>query len=748
LLHDGPPYANGDLHAGHALNKILKDIILRVKVQQGRRVDYIPGWDCHGLPIELKAVDAAEGKTMSPGAIRSAARKLASKTVLRQMKNFRKYAVMADWEHHWTTMDKKYEIEQLRLFQRMAASGLIYRKYKPVYWSPSSGTALAEAELEYNEDHVSKAAYVRFHVTGDTSHLPGLSESMKLYAVVWTTTSWTLPANRAIAMREDLDYHIVRMGKDAILVAERCLERVSKVIFGDGVTPEILGTVKGGLLSGLWYQNPLRGKDSHPQPLMHAKFVTADSGSGLVHCAPGHGFDDYIACNALGYSGIAPVDNDGRFTEEAFPDVPERLKGISVLENGGAAVLELLGEDVLDVHDHRHKYPYDWRTNKPIIIRATAQWFADVGSIKENALAALEEVQFVPEAGKNRLESFVKGRSEWCISRQRAWGVPIPALYNADGEAVMTDEVIECIISVIQERGMDAWWNDDQHDPAWVPASLGDPTQYTRGTDTMDVWFDSGSSWAQLDRQADVYLEGSDQHRGWFQSSLLTRVAAMVSENPTVSATGVGLSPFKTLITHGFTLDKAGKKMSKSLGNIISADDVMDGLLLPPLKKGEVGNSAPEALGPDALRLWVAGSDYTRDIVLGEPVLMSINLTLIKYRSIIKMLLGSMHESARLAPLTALDHIALVQLKNVMDEVGTHYNNHEFNKAVNFINHWVANDLSAFYIEGLKDRLYCADGGGVLEPIFTGFLRMLAPITPVLVEEAWEHRPAWLQQDT
>lgn len=315
----------------------------------------------------------------------------------------------------------------------------------------------------------------------------------------------------------------------------------------------------------------------------------------------------------------------------------------------------------------------------------------------------------------------------------------------------MNDEVISHIISVVQERGTDAWWNDDPHDPAWVPPSLGDAAQYTRGTDTMDVWFDSGSSWAQVDRQADLYLEGSDQHRGWFQSSLLTRVAAKVGQSSTPCTSAVGLSPFKTLITHGFTLDKNGKKMSKSLGNIISADEVMNGSMLPPLKskkKGGNGQPVADALGPDALRLWVAGSDFTRDIVLGEPVLMSIHQSLIKYRTIIKMLLGSMHESARTSPLTALDHMALVQLKNVMAEVGAFYDNFEFNKAIGAINHWVVNDLSSFYLEALKDRLYCADGGGVLEPIFMGFLRMLAPVTPVLVEEAWEHRPAWLQQDT
>ena len=695
---------------------------------------------------------AAEGKHMSPGAIRKAARKLASKTVVGQMKSFRSYAVMSDWEARWTTMDKAYEMRQLRLFQKMTRRGLVYRKYKPVYWSPSSGTALAEAELEYNENHLSRAAYVRFPVVGAYEHLPGLEGlEGRLFAVIWTTTPWTLPANRAIAVHEDFVYHIVRVGADAFLVAENCLERIAKVLVGEGTTPEIIGTVKGGQLTQLRYTNVLRGKSAEPQPFIHGSFVTEGSGSGLVHCAPGHGFDDYLACLSLGISVSAPVDNDGMFTEEAYPDEPGRLTGISVLDGGSAAVLGLLGEHVLDVHEYRHKYPYDWRTKQPIIIRATAQWFADVDTIKNQSLGALDEVRFVPETGKNRLEAFVKGRSEWCVSRQRAWGVPIPALYEPNGNAVMTDEVIDHIISVVQERGTDAWWADAPDDPAWIPASLRGKAEYTRGRDTMDVWFDSGSSWTMMDRQADVYLEGSDQHRGWFQSSLLTRVAAMADQSKGSTTTNaLGLSPFKTLITHGFTLDKEGKKMSKSLGNTISADQVMDGSLLPPLKtKKKSGNAPPlkDALGPDALRLWVASSDYTRDVVLGEPVLKTIHQALLKYRTTIKMLTGSMHESARTAPLTAVDHVALIQLKDTMDEVARHYDNYEFNKAFSALNRWITNDLSAFYLEALKDRLYCADGGGVLEPVFLGFLRMLAPLTPVLVEEAWEHCPAWLRED-
>ncbi|KAK3299932.1 tRNA synthetases class I-domain-containing protein [Chaetomium fimeti] len=749
VLHDGPPYANGKLHAGHALNKILKDMILRFKVQQGRRVSYIPGWDCHGLPIELQAVGPKADDRMSAGAIRKAARKLATKTVASQMKSFRTYAVMGDWDAHWTTMDMAYEIRQLRLFRQMARRGLVYRKYKPVYWSPSSGTALAEAELEYNDAHVSTAAFVRFRVVSGYHEMPGLEDiSGNLYAVIWTTTPWTLPANQAIAINEELQYHVVRAGADAYLVAENCLERVAKLLGEE--TPEFLGTFSGSQLTQLRYINRLRGESAEAQPFMHGSFVTDGSGSGLVHCAPGHGFDDYLACRSLGVTVSAPVDDGGLFTEEAYPPEPDRLRGISVHGGGNEAVIEILGDDVMDVHDYQHKYPYDWRTKKPIIIRATAQWFADVDTIKEDALGAIDQVQFVPENGKNRLEAFIKGRSEWCISRQRAWGVPIPALYELNGDAVMSDEVIDHIISVIQERGTDAWWTDAPDDPAWIPESLRGKGEYSRGRDTMDVWFDSGTSWTMMDKQADLYLEGSDQHRGWFQSSLLTRVAATADHSAKSTTNTLGLSPFKTLITHGFTLDKKGKKMSKSLGNTISADEVMNGSLVPPLKfKKQKPNSPPikEALGPDALRLWVAGSDYTRDIVLGETVLQSVHQALLKYRTTIKMLTGSMHRSARTAPLTAVDQIALLQLRDVMAEAGRHYDAHEFNKAVGALNRWITNDLSAFYLEALKDRLYCADGGGVLEPLFLGLLRMLAPVTPVLVEEAWAHRPQWLRED-
>ncbi|QUC18550.1 uncharacterized protein UV8b_02791 [Ustilaginoidea virens] len=748
VLHDGPPYANGPLHVGHAINKILKDMILRTQVLGGRRVVYRPSWDCHGLPIEMKALGsnpAASGH--GPVKVRQAARRLAGKAVIDQMKGFQSFGVMADWDNKWTTMDPDYEIRQLRVFQKMVQNGLIYRKRKPVYWSTSSRTALAEAELEYRHDHTSHSAYVRFPILADgkpVSELRGFDGP--IFAAVWTTTPWTLPANKAIAVHGDLTYSLLQIDNYGLLVAS------SRVDAMRGVLPEfrvVADSIRGSDLAGLHYRNKLRGASSSAQPVVHADFVSAESGTGLVHMAPGHGQDDYEVCARLGIEAFAPITDDGYFTEDAYPDQPQLLtQAPNILEGAGKAVLDLIGDDVLATHQLEHKYPYDWRTKQPVVVRATAQWFADVGRIKEISLKALSNVCFVPESGRSRLESFVKGRSEWCISRQRSWGVPIPALYDQDDGAVMDEQTIEHIISVMEQRTAQAWFSDAPEDPAWIPSAL-QGRGYRRGTDTMDVWFDSGTSWMETETPVDVYLEGSDQHRGWFQSSLLTYVANQ-------RANGVPdeniQPPFRTLITHGFTLDAQGKKMSKSMGNTVLPEEVIDGRLLPPVRsKGKGGNAgckeAPrfDALGPDALRLWAASSDFTSDILIGPSILQPIHNALVKYRTILKMILGSLHESSRHAPLTRLDQIAIMQLRDTMAQVWEALNKYEFHKATALINRWVATDLSAFYLEGLKDRLYCGDGGGALEPILVGFLRMLAPIAPILVEEAWSHRPPWME---
>jgi isoleucyl-tRNA synthetase len=702
----------------------------------GFRVEYQPGWDCHGLPIEIKAV-GSNVQGLDALEIRRRARKLARATVAQQEKSFRSFGVMADWERRWLTMDFEYEMRQLELFRQLAQRGLVYRRRKPVYWSPSSGTALAEAELEYNEQHVSRAAYVRYKLADGRS----LGFDGPLYALVWTTTPWTLPANRAIAVHDDLEYCIVKKGGDGLIVAKSRLEALESVLG----QVEIISSIPGSVLGGLFYTNKLQ--NASQQPLIHAEFVSADSGTGLVHCAPGHGQDDYEVCARLGIAAVAPINDAGHFTTEAYPADPEKLTSApSILDGGGNVVLQLLGEDVVHTHDYCHKYPYDWRTKRPVVLRATEQWFADVGAIKEDAVAALKDVDFIPPAGRERLTKFVQGRSEWCISRQRAWGVPIPAIYDETGEAVMTDDSISHIITTFRERGTDSWFSDPADDPAWIlPSLMTNGKKYRRGTDTMDVWFDSGSSWTQAPTPADVYLEGSDQHRGWFQSSLLTHVAA--------NRDAAAAAPFKTIVTHGFTLDQEGKKMSKSRGNTIEPDAIMDGSLLPPVsvKGKKPAPGAPptyDALGPDALRLWAAGAEYTRDVVIGEAVLKTVHTTLVKYRVLLRMLLGSLALPPPTPnPIAKLDRIALAQLDHAMADVGRSFGRFEFYKAYGSLNRWAVSDLSAFYLEALKDRLYCGDGGGQLGPLLVGFLRMLAPMAPLLVEEAWAHRPQWMKDD-
>ena len=801
ILHDGPPYANGSLHIGHALNKILKDLICRFQLSQGKRVHYVPGWDCHGLPIEIKALQlqkelglgdeqavADHGGSSNSVAIRQAARQLAERTAEEQKAGFKQWAVMGNWDQAYRTMDREFELRQLKVFKEMVDEGLIYRQHKPVYWSPSSHTALAEAELEYDENHTSTAAYVKFPLVELPPKLRHLEKAVsRFYAVIWTTTPWTLPANKAIGVHQDLEYTVIAIpdekeptkstmllvGKDRL---ETMVSHMPETKASNIVVESILGS---DLIGYTMYINVLQGSRSKPQPFLAAAFVTSSSGTSLVHMAPGHGMEDYDVCIQHSMDAFAPVDDKGCFTGEAMPDMPAYLHGKAVQTEGTTAVLdylrrfgEILGESrglVLATHQLQHKYPIDWRTKQPVIIRATEQWFADVEGIKSNALHALDRVKFLPESGKNRLQSFIQGRSQWCVSRQRAWGVPIPALYRQtpDGmEAFMNSDTINHIIRVIEERGINAWWTDKQDDPAWIPPGLNGT--FVRGKDTMDVWFDSGTTWTSLPARdvseclADVYVEGTDQHRGWFQSSLLTHVAHQSSKgNPNTFLTPK--APFQTLITHGFTLDQYGRKMSKSIGNVISPQQIMDGSLLPPIiqkkqkgrqKSEDSGKPAFDALGPDALRLWVAGSDYTKDVVISQEGLRGVNLSLHKYRVTLKWLLGvlsdcQLRETA--SNFCLMDRIALYQLSQTCYQVHASFSAYEFFKAVSTINKYVNQDLSAVYFETLKDRLYTGAtvdryaAQTVLVQVFDSLLQMLGPMTPLLVQETWSYTPESLQ---
>ncbi|MCJ1322337.1 isoleucine-tRNA ligase [Xylographa vitiligo] len=784
VLHDGPPYANGSLHIGHALNKILKDITCRFQLSQGKRVNYVPGWDCHGLPIELKALQKqreigglAEDERLGAVAVRKIARELATRTVEEQKNEFRKWGILADWPNAWKTMDRSFEICQLRVFRTMVEKNLIYRQFKPVHWSPSSHTALAEAELEYNPDHVSTAAFVKFPLMRLPEALQQRigTDVTQISAVIWTTTPWTIPANKAIAVHEEMDYVVTRSPKHGLLLLAASRVAAIEAICSEAFGTPPYGIFRGAELVGTTYRHPAYDEQARYQQVVHADFVSAESGSGLVHIAPGHGMDDYKLCQRLEIAATAPVDDWGCFTKDALSTAPEILVGQAVLEEGNNSILDYLRKRnaILASHQHRHNYPYDWRSKQPVIIRATEQWFADVGEIRDSALQSLNAVRFIPETGKERLSSFIRNRSEWCISRQRAWGVPIPALYRKDtGASLLTPESVSYVISVMEERGIDAWWTDDEFDSAWVLPALREECEYRRGTDTMDVWFDSGTSWTQTDSIidgnqssiADLYIEGTDQHRGWFQSSLLTKIASQASSK----ARGSVFAPYKTLITHGFTLDQYGKKMSKSIGNVISPDEVMNGTLLPPLKRKKVKDGSKvsnqpltyDGMGPDALRLWVANCDYTRDVIVGQPVLKAVNTSLAKFRVTFKLLLGMLdtHKANRrvhFGDLAIIDQIALLQLRSLDTNVRRAYQDFEYHKAISAIHQYVITELSAFYIESIKDRLYAnaiasesrINAQIVVWEIFKKLSCMLAPITPLLIQEACDYLPKDLTFD-
>ncbi|KAJ3369773.1 hypothetical protein GGF31_005078 [Allomyces arbusculus] len=733
ILHDGPPYANGDVHTGHALNKILKDVINRHQLLEGRTVHYVPGFDCHGMPIEHKALQEAakEAKKqklpppkLAPLEVRARARALATATVATQTAAFKGFAVMGDWERPYLTMAPEYVTRQLKVFEKMVEHGLIYRQNKPVYFSPSTQTALAEAELEY-EEHTSTSVYVKM------PFLTGPTDSTPVSALIWTTTPWTLPANQAIAVHADLEYAVI-----AVASSEHWLVGVDRLadlpfLRTDDGEPAytVVRTMQGRDLVGWTYRAPFK---TEPCPVVAADYVTADSGTGLVHTAPGHGMDDYLTGLKHGLAVFSPVDDYGKFTSDTLPE----LVGKPVLGNGTTAVLDLLTAQNVLVHQHKyvHKYPYDWRSKKPVIQRATPQWFAAIDAIKTEATSAVNAIAMVPETGRTRLRRYVADRSEWCISRQRAWGVPIPVVYHAEsGEPFMTPQSVAHIAHVLEANGgVDAWWT--LPDEAFVLPEMRAKGPWKKGTDTMDVWFDSGTSWTLLgnDTVADVYFEGSDQHRGWFQSALLTSIATR------------GYAPYKKIITHGFLVDEKKQKMSKSIGNVVAPDTIING--------GSDKKAAP-GYGVDGLRLWVAMAEYTRDIALGKQVLASAGEAARKIRNTCRYLLGNLYgidASVLVLPaegLTPLDRYVLHELGGMSRIVQAAYRSHAYYKAVQAINVFTNNVLSAVYFEALKDRLY-ADAPtsssrraaqSVLANILVHYSQAIAPILPLMVEEIYDH---------
>lgn len=758
ILHDGPPYANGSLHIGHALNKILKDIINRYQLLQGRKVRYVPGWDCHGLPIELKVLQnmkSAERQNLTPLQLRQKAKQFALEAVKEQSASCQRYGVWGDFTHPYLTLQPEYEAAQIGVFGQMFLKGYIYRGLKPVHWSPSSKTALAEAELEYPEGHTSRSIYAAFPITGLSEALkPTLGEYLPdLGVAIWTTTPWTIPGNLAVAVNGDLNYAVVEVSRrDAqtqsnlsafaplreinfkyLIVAADLVERLSATIAADLT---VKSTFKGQDLEHTTYRHPLFDRES--PVVVGGDYITTESGTGLVHTAPGHGQEDYIVGQRYGLPILAPVDDNGDFTQEAG-----QFAGLNVLGDGNQAVIDALtaAGSLLKEEAYAHKYPYDWRTRKPTIFRATEQWFASVEGFREAALKAIATVKWIPAQGENRITPMVAERSDWCISRQRTWGVPIPVFYDEEtGEVLLNEETINHVQGIISEKGSDAWWELSVAE--LLPEQYrNNGKSYRRGTDTMDVWFDSGSSWAAVAKQrpelgypVDMYLEGSDQHRGWFQSSLLTSVAVN------------GFAPYKTVLTHGFVLDEQGRKMSKSVGNVVDPQVMILG--------GKDQKKEP-AYGADVLRLWVSSVDYTSDVRLGGNIIKQLNDVRGKIRNTARFLLGSLHDfdpekdAVPFEKLPELDRYMLHRIKEVFEEVTEAFESFQFFRFFQTVQNFCVVDLSNFYLDVAKDRLYISAVDAfrrrscqtVLQIALENLARAIAPVLCHTAEDIWQFIP-------
>ncbi len=748
ILHDGPPYANGDLHMGHALNKILKDIINKYQILQGRKVRYVPGWDCHGLPIELKVLQklkSAERRELTPIKLRQRAKAFALETIGKQSAGFQRYGVWGDWDHPYMTLLPEYEAAQLGVFSKMVENGHIYRGLRSVHWSPSSQTALAEAELEYPEDHISPSIYLAFPVvSASESAQRALSPYLdSLGVAIWTTTPWTIPANVAVAVNSELTYAVVESESGEpfkyLIVAKDLAQKLSET-FGRGL--QVVAEIKGNALAGTTYRHPLANKDkafNRVSPIViGGDYITTESGTGLVHTAPGHGQEDFIVGQREGLPILCPVDERGNFTAEAGS-----FEGLNVLKTANEVLIEALTEEkVLLKHEpYNHKYPYDWRTKKPVIYRATEQWFASVKGFVGEALTAIDEVKWIPAQGKNRITSMVSERSDWCISRQRSWGVPIPVFYDEEtGEPLMTQETIAHVQAIVAEKGGDAWWELSVEE-LLPEAYRSDGKTYMKGTDTMDVWFDSGSSWASVVKQregleypAEMYLEGSDQHRGWFQSSLLTSVAAN------------GHAPYRQVLTHGYVLDENGRKMSKSLGNGVDPKVIIEG-----------GNNKKQEppYGADVLRLWVSSVDYSGDMRLGMRNVKQMSDVYRKIRNTARFLLGNLHDfdpakdSVPYEQMPELDRYMLHRMTGVFADVKAAFESYQFFQFFQTVQNFCVVDLSNFYLDIAKDRLYISSANSVrrrscqtvLAVAIESLAKAIAPVLSHMAEDIWQSLP-------
>ncbi|XP_071164030.1 isoleucine--tRNA ligase, mitochondrial-like isoform X1 [Mytilus edulis] len=731
ILHDGPPYANGKPHVGHAINKILKDITNRYRLMRGYRIHYKPGWDCHGLPIEMKAVSSKA--KLTPLQIRDKAKKFAREAITVQMEAFKRWGVMADWDKQcYYTFDPQYEAKQMEVFYQMYEKGLIYQDFMPVYWSPSSGTALAESELEYNPDHKSKSVYVTFPVTKSSEQLENVIgwAGRDVYAVIWTTTPWTLPGNKAICIGPELRYICAEDPDNSnIYICEQSfVDKLSELLEKSLRT---LNDFSGSAFEGAKYTHPLTGEEL---PFLFGKHVTVEKGAGLVHTAPGHGHDDFVIAINNGLKVTSIVDEKGQFDWHAGKELEGRTIGVDAEEK----VIELLGNHIIKVEDYVHKYPYDWRTKKPVIIRASKQWFVSTNKLKNKALECLNEVSVHPKSSENSMQSMLGSRPYWCISRQRVWGLPIPVFYHKQTKQPLVNRAtIDHLKSLVIEHGSDCWWKLSEEEllPTNIltKMGLGKASDYVKGEDILDIWFDSGISWAAVlsgEQKADLYLEGLDQFGGWFQSSLLTSVAL------------TGSAPYKSLLVHGFAVDEEGKKMSKSVGNVIDPEKVING--------GKNKSKEP-SYGADVLRLWSAECNLQSNVMIGPTILEKCNEEIYKIRKVLRYLLGNVNNfdnlSLSMHQLWPQDRYMLHLLHQFGTQVSEHYDDYRYGKVMQTVEKFINIEVSNFYCSIIKDRLYCSDKESLRRQssqfvqyhIINVVTRALAPILPHFAEELYQY---------
>lgn len=716
-LHDGPPFANGNIHMGHALNKISKDIIVRYKNMNGYYAPYVPGWDTHGLPVEQQlAKKGVDRKTMDRAKYRELCRQYAEEQIQKQMTDFKRLGVMADWDHPYITLQHDFEAQEIRVFGEMYKKGYIYKGKKPVYWSWSSESTLAEAEVEY-KDVEANSIFVAFPVTDGK----GIIDPKDTYFVIWTTTPWTIPANEAICVNPKFDYSVVQVGDKRYVVASGLLDKVAEEIGWDNY--KVVQTVKGADMEYMKAKHPIYDKESLVIEGFH---VTLDDGTGLVHTAPGFGEDDFNVGQKYNLPIFSPVDAHGCYTDE----VPE-LKGMFYQDVDKLMIQKLKDAGaLLKLKVFTHSYPHDWRTKKPVIFRATTQWFASISPFRDQILDQIDKAEFIPSWGKTRLYNMIKDRGDWVISRQRAWGVPLPIFYAEDGTPIVTPETIEHIAKIFEKEGSNAWYTHTAKEllPDGFTSEHSPNGEFTKEKDILDVWFDSGSSWSGVMEKrdglhfpADLYLEGSDQYRGWFNSSLITSVAV------------TGKAPYKEVLSQGFVLDDKGHKMSKSLGNVISPNDVI------------------KRMGAEIIRLWVAQADTTSDVAVSMGILQQSAEGYRKIRNTFRYMLANTSDfdpkenRVSYDDLRSVDQYMEVKLNDLVKNCLAAYDKFDFTTVFKKVFNFISNDLSAFYLDFAKDVLYIEDQDSharrsmqtVIYDAAVKLDKILTPILPHTMEEIW-----------